>query len=147
MPADHSTGSALGSRQGCLPAVHTLPVNFNSITNRKFLRIGASLSKPVMVKMEFFTAVVFNAGTLNQFRIGKTSAGAEIAALASLPAAAVGGTPYTPLNVGAIVLTADTDIFFGLNFTGTTITTGQGYFKASLEEINLTEPSQTSNIP
>ena len=147
MPSDHTTGASQGSRQGCIPAVHSLHILFTSPLNRKFLRVSASVSKPLLIKFEAVTSAQFNATVANQVRIGKTSGAADLVAAKDIGTT---GTPLpinTPLTLGAVLLTADTDIFVGMITSGTPATTGDGFVKATLEEMNVTEPSQTSNIP
>lgn len=131
----------MGVRQGSDPVIHSIPVNFNSVVNRKFLRVAASATKPLLVKFEVTLTAAFNAGTTNQIRVGTTSGGAELQALTNLPAI------NTPTALGGKILTADTDIYVGLSLTGTTATTGAGYIKATLEEMNVQEPNSIGTIP
>jgi hypothetical protein len=138
---NHATGASMGIRQGSTSVVHSLPLNFNSTTNRKFLRVKASTAQPVLVEFGIITSTAFDAGTLNQFRIGTTSGGAELLALTNIPAI------NTLTAAGARLLFADTDIYVGLNLTGTAATAGAGYVIARLVEMNKTEPSSTSSIP
>lgn len=113
--------------------MHSLKVLFSSTTNRKFLRVTASAAKPVLVEFKTRGVTAFNAGTLNQFRLGSTSAGAEHLALTNTPAAGALAT------VGNVLLTADTDIWVGLGLTGTAATTGEMWIIAELSELNVAD--------
>jgi hypothetical protein len=95
----------------------------------------------LFVKFEVVTTTAFDAGTLNQVRIGTTSGGAELQALTNLPAI------NTLTALGARILTADADIYVGLNLTGTAPTAGAGYVMATLVEMNNKEPNSANAIP
>ncbi len=131
---NHASGATAGIRPGSTSVVHSLVVNFNSTTNRKFIRVKASAAQPVLVDFSVITTVAFDAGTLNQIRIGTTSGGAELIALTNLPAI------NTLTALGGRIFTADTDVYVGLNLTGTAATAGAGFLVARVAEMNKTEP-------
>lgn len=135
MSAIHGQGNSAGSRQGCVPVSHSIPVNFNSTVNRKFLRVTASTAKPVRVTVHELGITAFNAGTTNQYRLGTTSGGAQLLALRNTPAAAAD----TAVPLLQAVFTADTDIWIGTSLTGTTPTTGAMYLTATLIELNVND--------
>lgn len=130
---DHSTGPSEGVRQGSTVTRHSLNVLFSSTVNRKWLRIKASPTKPVMLVLRELGVTAFNAGTTNQYRIGTASAGAQVLALRNTPAAgsSVEVAVITPL------LTADTDIWIGTSLTGTAATTGNMWLTLDAVELNV----------
>lgn len=115
-----------------MPVMHSLPVNYNSAVNRKFLRVTASATKPVLLTLREVGNVTFNGGT-NQYRLGTTSGSANLLALRNTPAAQVSAEVQTL----STVLVADTDIWVGTNLVGTTV--GQMYVCITLTELNVAD--------
>lgn len=106
MSATNLTGNILGQRQGCVPVVHTYPINFNTagISSAVLLdTIHASATAPVQVTAQLLVVTAFNAVTTNVLTAGTTTTATEWVTAAAVNEALAGLFPSD--NTSAISFT------------------------------------------
>jgi hypothetical protein len=133
---NHATGPQNGVRQGAIPTVHSIPLDFSKTVAAKKFLIKASATQPVRARFGFITGTAFN-GTTPTVSVGSTSAANEyLSAITPAAANTEFGTPVTKL------LTADTIVYAKAGGGGGN-TAGTGFILITLDEINVLEP----NVP
>lgn len=108
------TGCVYGTRQGSVPAIHTLTVSSStSTTATKWLTIQASAAKPVVIEGQIVVQTA-DGGTSPTMSLGYTASGyTDVVNAASTATGATGGTFLPASNAtGKKLLVADTDIYY-----------------------------------
>lgn len=81
MSATRLTGNNAGTRLGCVPVVHTFPVNYNDTGISSGVASGiiikASADKPVIVEVQARVNTAFNATTTNVLTVGTSTSANE----------------------------------------------------------------------
>jgi hypothetical protein len=83
---NHAAGPQNGVRQGAIPVVHSIPLDYTKTTALKKFLIKASATSPVRARFGFITNVAFN-GTTPTVSVGSSVAANEFLS-AITPAAA-----------------------------------------------------------
>ena len=137
MGAINATGSTYDQRGGCILVTHSFSVAYNtsgiaSAIKIPGLKVKASATKPVLIRVDCAVGTVFNAATTNVLTLGTSSTATEIVAAAGINEASA----TFQANVGALKVTADADIYVKYAQTGTAATTGAADFYITLTELN-----------
>lgn len=137
MSAINATGSTYDQRVGCVPVVHTFSVAYNTTgissgIKVPGLKVKASTTKPVLIRVDVRVGTAFNAATTNVLTLGTSTTATEIVSSSGITE----GTASFQANVGALKVTADTDIYVKYTQTGTAASAGAADFFITLIELN-----------